>query len=271
MPGVSEELRRDLTASVNDVASRGTIWDRSAEALSLAGLSLTLMARAGTGDDRGESIRQGVHLGVLATALILLPAAAADRHHLLVVMLGLLIPTLGSGEVLGARVLATGAAAVGVADDAGRWFTVLCLLALGTTLGRPHDGRRCVGGAVAAGVVASTLAAVGYARPDGVELLLVVGTAASVAGLVAAGWFDPRYAIAAAILCGVRLVQIGSDASGIGSVIEAMVEANAAGLGAAGTEWAVRVVAMTAGVGVSALVAAHSLRHRVGPLHVDLR
>jgi hypothetical protein len=244
LPGVDAAVRADLVDAVDHVARTAGPRDRTLEAFSLVGCALTTTSRRGTGDDRRQALRQGARVAALVLAVAMAIDAAAAGS----------VPTAAAGVVLAAA-LAAGlravpAAAAGVLVAAavgwgGAQPALALLVLVATVVGRPYDGRTCAGGATLAALATAGAAAAAAILPDTATTAVTVLSAAAVFVLLAVGWFDPRYAVAATVLSVGRLVEVD-----VGAAVRAV-----AGTGADDVAvLAARLVLMGAGVAVSWLM-----------------
>lgn len=263
LPGLDDELRNEIAESVDDIADGESRRERLAELWSLLGLALTLAARRGTRDSRFESLRQGARIGALCGTYFVMASVVSTPSMVGVVLpivLGALAIMLAGGLTYAPTVAAVIALALSVGLGDTATTIVLAVIVAGAAIGRPHDERRCPIGALAAGSGAALCAAIAVAiGPAASSATLAVAAVVVIFGLLAAGWFDPRYAVGAAFLALIRLVTTGGGVAGLGFEI---AEASAA----TPELQYLRLLFMLLGIVASVLVAARSLRMRVGPL-----
>ncbi|MGH9119214.1 MAG: hypothetical protein ACRD0A_15435 [Acidimicrobiales bacterium] len=218
VPGVDDRLRPDMVVAVDAIAARGSRIDRAAEVASLVGFALRSMSRRGAFDDRRELIRQGLRVGALVLAIVnaLLAGASAEGASSIAVGAGAVLTAsaIAGGLGLGAVLLAGGTVLLQAATTGPP--SVSSLVVLGAVaVGHRFDARRCpVGGAVcAAAVIGGCIGAALLPAPT--VAVIVTPTILTVAiGLLAMGWFDPRYAVAATLVWFWRFIAVDIDELG---------------------------------------------------------
>jgi hypothetical protein len=219
LPVADDAHRDELAESVTAVAAERPRCDRAWEAASLVGLWLRLWGRREGGDDARLALRQGVYLGGTVLLFVVSASAWSGVFHAATdgavagptsvaeASVGLVV---GAGLSSGAAVLASGGwrisavgAAVGslvagpVAGGAPSALGVVAALAL--VAGDRFGGRHCWRGLAAGTLVAAALAGVASQAPLAEVVPLAGAVAVVVVPLVllAVGWFDPRFAVAA--------------------------------------------------------------------------
>ncbi|MFV0523614.1 MAG: hypothetical protein ACK5RL_03860 [Acidimicrobiales bacterium] len=256
LPGFDPELRRELSESVTEAARSGRCRDRSAELVGLVGLSFTMQARRGTGDDRVETVRQGVRLAALVVAAqVCALALAHGRLAAAALAAGLCIATAAGARWV--PVILAGPVVVLVGFGSGVPLAMVAGLAMVTVIGTPHDGRRCWRGACLAAVGVAGLAAVCPQLPAVTTVAVAAAGAVVVGAFLLLGWFDPRYAVAATAISAIRLVSTAQLADF--DVWAALVSTSPPG------GFFVRLTLMVFGVTTGWLVASRALDRCVGP------
>jgi hypothetical protein len=252
LPGVDERLRTDLVASADQLAERSGRLDAALEVASLLGFALRAASRRGARDDRHELVRQGVRVGALVLALVgalaawaavwtagqagqdpgtatgLLPAgvpAALAAAALATLLAAAVAGGLRTGAVVLAAVQVGVVALAVVPAPAGTGDAPLALplVVLGAVvLGHRYDARGCpAGAALAAAAIALSGMAAGLA-PNGTVTAVTVAGLAVPAVLLAVGWFDPRYAVAATVVWLWRLVAV--DLGELAGAVDALAD-----------------------------------------------
>lgn len=260
LPGFDRELRSELVDAVEDTERFPAVRQRTAEALSIVGLSFTLQVRSGTGDDRRETVRQGVRLAALVLAAVLTAhqaaAAGSAGMWLSTVAAAGLVIAIGAGTVwlpvVLAVILLVANAVVGPADAVVTTGAAL----IGVVAGTRHDQRRCRVGAMVSVVAVSVLVVICSAAPSIVGPLTAIGVTVAVVAFLPLGWFDPRYAVAA---CGVSAVRLFAHLVGDGVDLPLTVS-----LDSVSSQLIVRGVLMAWGVIAGAAVAFRALDRQVG-------
>lgn len=240
LPGVDAALRDDLLATVDELAVSGRRVDRGLEIGSLVGFALRSASRNGASDNRVELIRQGVRVGALIMAMAsALWSWTTVPHELATTSAATLVAiAIAGGLRTTALVLALAAVVLTALDGSPQPLALTALAAV--AVGRRFDARPCPGGAAATavGTVAAGLVAASLPTPTTTTVLVAVLSSLPVA-LLAVGWFDPRFAVAAMVLLGWRLlaVEVPQLVSGMGAV----------GHGAEGQMLVARTLLMSAG------------------------
>jgi hypothetical protein len=203
LPLDDDAHREELTGSIADLVAQRPRCERIREAASLVGLWLRLWGRREGLDDARQAMRQGIYLGGVLVALV----ASASAWN---------AGRFGSGP---GTIVAAVLASLGAALAAGGWragavaavagSTIVATLATGTrpalsvfavlalVSGDRFGARRCGRGLIAGVAGAAVLGGIAVAVPGAVSAgaVAVLGGVAMV--LLAVGWFDPRFALAA--------------------------------------------------------------------------
>jgi hypothetical protein len=241
LPGMSDEVRADLVETIGRTAHRASRRDRVAETVSLVGFALQSSSRRGTGDRRSQMLRQGARIAALALAATF-TAAAWSQDAALPALAGAAAVVLVGAGLRWAAVVPCIAALFGAASTSAELLTLGIVVLVVVTVGEPFDRIFCPIGGLLAGLGVAVGAGAAALAPD-VVLPLVNGASLMVlAVFLVVGWADPRFAVAATILCISRFVT--ADAS---ELIPA--------IGAAATQDEIRLVLARwalMGVGVSA-------------------
>jgi hypothetical protein len=220
LPVADDAHRDELAESVAAVAAERPRCDRAWEAASLVGLWLRLWGRREGGDNARLALRQGVYLG--GTGLLFVVSAlawsgvfhgATGRAVTGAASLGQASAGLVAGAALasGAAMLASGGWRIGAVGAAvaslvasavtggGVPSALGAVAALALAVGDRFGGRHCWRGLATGALIAAALA--GLASQVSVaEVVPRGGTIAVVAVplvLLAVGWFEPRFAVAA--------------------------------------------------------------------------
>ena len=208
LPFADDEHREELAASVASLVAERPRCERAREAASLVGLWLRLWGRREGLDDARQAVRQGVYLGGVLLAMVVSAEAwssvGLDR-------LGVTGPVALAAAAMWsvAAVLAAGgwrtaafAAAVvsilAVTVSSGEPPAAGILAAVALLAGDRFGARGCWRGSLAGAVSAGLLAAVATHVPAaavGSASLVVLG--GMPVALLAVGWFDARFAVAA--------------------------------------------------------------------------
>lgn len=250
LPYLDSVTRADLVDSV-EAASGSSARRRLVEVASLVGLGLTMWSRVGTGDDRVQTMRQGVRLGSLGSSVMLAALAAATHAWPVVAAAAMLTVALAGG--LTRTAVAAGATTLAVCLGTGQLTTaMLAALVLGGTFaGRPFDERRCLAGALTAAALLPPVAALVGTWPSLAWVALGSLVVVTVVALVLLGRHDPRFAVAAAVLS-------------VATVVAEPVDRLSTALRAALSHGAIPdpgILVMCAGVLVATVVAHRSLEH----------
>ena len=206
LPGVDDTIRRELAESAGANADRGGRVDRALEAGSLLGFALRSMSRRGALDDRREMVRQGVRVGALVLALASALHAMAAPSVALALGASVTAVAIAAGLRVGAVVAAamTVVAVVAATGSPEAWsLAVLAAVALG----HRFDARTCpIGGAICATALTAGGAMSAIAPATTSTAIVTVAVIVAASGLLAVGWFDPRFAVAATIVWCCRFV-----------------------------------------------------------------
>ncbi|MFV0257809.1 MAG: hypothetical protein ACK5PP_05100 [Acidimicrobiales bacterium] len=256
LPGFDPELRRELSESVTEAARSGGRRDRAAELLGLIGLSFTMQARRGTGDDRVETVRQGMRLAALVLA-VQVYALELAHGRLVAAALAAAVGIVVAAGTRWVPVVLAAPLVVLTGFDGGVSLVMAAGLAMTAAIGTPHDGRRCRRGACLATVGMAGLAAVGPHLPAAATVAVAAAGAAVVGAFLLLGWFDPRYAVAATVISAIRLASTAQLADF--DVWAAVASTSPPG------GFFVRLALMIFGVTTGWLVASRALDRCVGP------
>ena len=257
------EVRAEIVATACDATAGAGLPKQLRELSGLAGLGLRLRSRAATDDDPRQLVAQGADLG--ATLVLVLVAAWAWLAAPEVPIGAATATTFALAAVVAARPAASGALALGAAAvaAAASWLSMpivagalvsVGLLAIGRGGRRRMIRPERVAGTLLALTVAAVVAEATLSTRPPVELLVVVAATGPLP-LLAAGWFDPRLAIAATSvwlwrLAAVDLVDLTSSVAelGHGLTIDGLV---------------IRWLVMGASVVVGSIVSARATRRAV--------
>lgn len=257
LPNVDPVLRAELAESLDVRAGSASTRDRCAELVSLAGFGLTSWARIGAGDNRRETLRQGVRLAGLITAPVVAVIAVAGGHWALTICAAVVTVAIAGGS---RRLPAIGAAAmvaIGSVATPGLLVALAALVFIEVCLGRPFDGRRCLPGGMAAAIAVCAVVGVAWLWPVASALLLGVLSASMGLLFVAIGWFEPRFAVAGTLILLATTLHHGVASS----------VANATSVSLDGPVGTIQpAVAMCLGVFGGVLVSHRSLRRAHGHL-----
>ena len=224
VPGVDDRLRPDLVAAVDAIAARAGRIDRAVEVASIVGFALRSMSRRGAFDDRRELIRQGLRVGALVLAIVtaVLAAASAEDAAGVAVWCGAALTAVAIAGGLGPGAVALAAVTVLLEVTTTGTASVSALVVLGAVgVGRRFDARRCpVGGAVCAAALVAGGGVATLLPASTIEISLAVMVIAVAVGLLALGWYDPRYAVAATLVWFWRFVAV--DLGELGRAIVAL-------------------------------------------------
>ena len=208
LPFADDEHREEVAASVASLVAERPRRERAREAASLIGLWLRLWGRREGLDDARQAVRQGVYLGGVLLAMVF---SAVAWSHVGLDRLGVTgsVALAAAAVSSGAAVLAAGgwrtaalaAAVVSVLAvtvssrelPAAGMLAALALLA-GDRFGARGCWRGSLAGAVAAGLLAAVATHVPTEVVGGGSLVVLGGLPLA---LLAVGWFDPRFAVAA--------------------------------------------------------------------------
>ncbi len=217
LPGVDEAIRGELVESAGIAADRGGPLDRALEVGSLVGFALRTMSRRGALDDRREMVRQGLRVGALVLALAAALRALAGAHDVSTAALAVGASVTAIAIASGLRVGAVAAAGATVmmhvaASGSPNAWSLVVLLAVGA--GHRFDARPCrVGGLICAASLAAG-GIVAALAPAPSSMAIVTSTVVVTAcGLLAVGWFDPRFAVAATVVWCSRFVAVDVEAA----------------------------------------------------------
>jgi hypothetical protein len=206
LPGIDEPVRADLVDTIDRTASHASTGDRLADAVSLVGFALQSSSRRGTGDRRTPMLRQGARVAAL-------PIAAGFTA--LAWSLGALVAALAGAAVLvlvgaGLRWAAAGPALLAVVATTGSSPQLLVLsgvVLVVVVVGEPFDRTACPTGGLVAGLGVAVGAGAGSVwSPTSVLSVVDIGVLGVLAVFLVIGWSDPRFAVAATILCASRFV-----------------------------------------------------------------
>lgn len=212
LPGVDEDVRRELAESAAAATRGGGRIDRALEVVSLLGFALRSMSRRGTLDDRREMIRQGVRVGALVLALadaLRALAATTDGAGAAVALAACATAVaIAAGLRASALTAAVAAAALGtiVTGSPSAW-SVAVLAAV--AVGHRFDARRCPAGGLVCAIALAGGGLVALLAPATTATAIITVTIlAAAGGLLLVGWFDPRYAVAATVVWCTRFVAL---------------------------------------------------------------
>ncbi len=208
LPLADDEHREELAGSVASLVAERPLCERAREAASLIGLWLRLWGRREGLDDARQAVRQGIYLGGVLLALVVSAGAWGDVELDRLGVTGS-VALVAAAMSSGAAILAAGgwrtaalAAAMGsivaatVSSGTAPAAGILATLAL--LAGDRFGARHCWRGSVSAALTAGLLAAVATHAPAEAVWggsLVVLGVLP--VALLAVGWFDPRFAVAA--------------------------------------------------------------------------
>jgi hypothetical protein len=176
--------------------------------VSLVGFALQSSSRRGTEDRRTPMLRQGARVAAL-------PIAAGFTA--LAWSVGSLVAVLAGAAVLvmvgaGLRWAAAGPALLAVVAAVGSSPQVLVLsgvVLVVVVVGEPFDRTVCPTGGLVAGLgVAVGAGAAAAWSPAPVLSVVGIGGIGVLAVFLVIGWSDPRFAVAATILCASRFVTV---------------------------------------------------------------
>lgn len=252
-----DELQRE----VRSVAFRAADDGRRSQLRELGGLTALSLRQAGTratSDHRGWA-RSAAYLAAPAAFYVTAASLAttidsADKLGWIGVAL---LAAAGVSSAVGSRLLTmliAAAALLPVASSTGPAIIVAIAISLATSMAIPREsstaGRRQLGSfylAVGSLVALAVLAGLPVLDVGAVRITTIV--VASV--LVLLGWFDPRYALVAAVVFACRFATF--DLVGLGEALESL------STGLVVDELVVRSFAMAAGLIASLMTARHSI------------
>lgn len=221
LPGVDEPVRADLVDTIERTAPRAAIGDRVAEAASLVGFALQSSSRRGTGDRRTQMLRQGARVAALPIAASFTTAAWSTGASVAVLAGAVVVVLVAAG--LRSVAAAPGLVAVVAAAGASPQLLVLGAVVVAVVAtGEPFDRTACPIGGLSAGLGLAAGAVVGAVWSPAQLLSIVnVGGLVVLALFLVIGWSDPRFAVAATILCAARFVT--ADATELAAALAAAV------------------------------------------------
>ena len=208
LPFADEEHREELAASVASLVAERPRCERAREAVSLIGLWLRLWGRREGLDDAHQAVRQGVYLGGVLLAMVVSAEAwsyveldrlgAAGSVALAAAAMSSAAAVLAAGGWRTAALAATVGAILAVTVSNGTPPAAGILAAVALLAGDRFGARGCWLGSLAGALGAGLLVAVATHVPTeavGGGSLVVLGVLP--VALLAVGWFDPRFAVAA--------------------------------------------------------------------------
>lgn len=221
LPGVDGAVRADLVHTIDRTAPRAPAGERLAEAVSLVGFALQSSSRRGTGDNRTPMLRQGARVAALPMAAMS-TALAWSLGSVVAVLAGAAVVVLVGA---GLRWAAAGPALVAVAAAVGSSPQLLALsgivLAV-VVVGEPFDRTICPTGGLVAGLSVAVGAGVAAVwSPAPVLAVVEIGGLGVLAVFLLIGWSDPRFAVAATVLCASRFVtaDVAELAAALGAAV----------------------------------------------------
>jgi hypothetical protein len=206
LPSVDDAIRADLVDTIARTAPNAPMGNRLGEAVSLVGFALQSSSRRGTGDRRTPMLRQGARVAAL-------PIAAG--FTVLAWSLGSLVAALAGAAVLvlvgaGLRWAAAGPAllaGVATAGSSPQQLVLSGVVLVVVVVGEPFDRTVCPTGGLVAGLGVAVGAGAGSVwSPASVLSVVEIGVLGVLAVFLVIGWSDPRFAVAATILCASRFV-----------------------------------------------------------------
>jgi hypothetical protein len=233
--GVSDDYRQDVALTARELVADADPWRRCLELGALLALALRLRSRNRTGARASDVWRQGLYLGSLLLMAALAsvawsrladPALPARTLVFTTSVIGAIALAAALGAGLRGRrpaavlLAASGAGAclsASVPASVAAMFASASVVAIGgaaigtmppVPAGRP---RALVLGTLPLMALPIALAAGSDATASATALAFTAGLPA---GMVAAGWFDPRLAAAATVLVVSRLLASGFDELG---------------------------------------------------------
>ena len=219
LPGVDETVRADLVDTIERATPQAPVGDRLAEAVSLVGFALQSASRRGTGDHRTQMLRQGARVAALPLAAAF-SATAWSGGSLVAALAGAMVVVLvGAGLRKVAAVPGLIAVASAVSSPP-QLFALGAVVLVVVLAGEPFDRVVCPTGGLLAGAGVVAGAAVGVVwSPAQLFPVVDVGGLVVLALFLVVGWSDPRFAVAATILCAARFVT--ADASDLAAALAA--------------------------------------------------
>ena len=221
LPGIDEPVRADLVDTIDRTASHASTGDRLADAVSLVGFALQSASRRGTGDHRTQMLRQGARVAALPIAATFTVLAWSRGSPATVLAGASVVVLVGAGL----RWAAAGPALLALVAAIGSSPQLLALSAIVlvvVVVGEPFDRTfRPTGGLVAGLAVAAGAGAGAVWSPAPMLSVVELGGLGVLAIFLVIGWSDPRFAVAATILCASRFVT--TDAAEFTSALGAAV------------------------------------------------
>jgi len=187
--------------------------------VSLVGFALQASSRRGTGDHRTQMVRQGARVAALPIAASF-TAAAWSTGAVLSVGAGVAVVVLVGAGLRWVAVVPGVVALAAAAGSSPQLFALGVVVVVVVATGEPFDRTACPIGAVLAGLGVAVGAGVGAVWSPA-QLLSVadVGGLVVLALFLVIGWSDPRFAVAATIVCACRFLT--ADASELAAALAA--------------------------------------------------
>ncbi len=203
LPLDDDAHREELAGSVADLVAQRPRCERTREAASLAGLWLRLWGRREGLDDAREAVRQGIYLGGVLVALVASASAwSAGRlgggsGPIVAALLASLGAALAAGGWRVGAVAAVAGSTIAATVATGTRPALALFAVLALVTGDRFGARRCGRGLTAGVAGAAALAGIAVAVPAAVSAAAVAVLGSVAVALLAVGWFDPRFALAA--------------------------------------------------------------------------
>lgn len=205
LPGVDDAIRADLVDTIARTAPSAPIGNRLAETVSLVGYALQSSSRRGTGDHRTPMLRQGARVAALPIAAASTALAWSLDSRVAVLAGAAVLVLVGAGL----RWAATGPAllALVAAGSSPQLLALSAVVLVVVVVGEPFDRTICPAGGLVAGLgVAVGAGGTAVWSPATVLSVVELGGLGVLAIFLVIGWSDPRFAVAATILCASRFV-----------------------------------------------------------------
>ncbi|MGZ5410419.1 MAG: hypothetical protein ACXWDJ_10535 [Aeromicrobium sp.] len=205
LPGMNDEVRADLVETIGRTAHRASRRDRVAETVSLVGFALQSSSRRGTGDHRAQMFRQGARIAALALVATF-TATAWSQGAVFPALAGATAVVLVSAGLRWTAVAPCIAAVFGAANTSAELLALGVVVLVVVAIGEPFDRTFCPIGGLLGGLGVAVGAGTTAFAPD---IVLPVVDGAGLVVLVMfllVGWADPRFAVAATIVCASRFV-----------------------------------------------------------------